>query len=383
MLYQGIVALLLAVFAVNLILNLKALHRLGRRDGGLPEDLPFISVLIPARNEQSNIATCVESFRRQDYPNFEIIVLDDNSSDDTAAIVERMSKIDPRVRLLRGKPLPKGWAGKPFACHQLASQAKGSWILFTDADTVHAHRVLRSSMAYAFSHKLSLLSGFPLQRSVSLSQRMLIPMIYFLVLSWLPLWWLQGSDKPKPGFSFGQFLFIRAEDYRETGGHEAVKSRIIEDLWLGYEMWRHGKKQAAVDLSSMVSCQMYQGFGQLWEGYSKWTYSVSCLSPVALGILMLVGVGLFVVPFMYLTWHLLPMTEGYQWILLIFIQVAVILLMRVLVDHRFHNPTIYSISHPLGILFFFLSAVYAVFARLTGSGIRWKERLYSGESGID
>ena len=119
MLYQGIVALLLTVFMVNLILNLRSLHRLGEKDDELPDDLPFISVLIPARNEESDIAACLESLRRQEYPSYEVLVLDDNSTDGTAAAVERIAAVDPRVKLFRGKPLPKGWAGKPWAWEKL------------------------------------------------------------------------------------------------------------------------------------------------------------------------------------------------------------------------------------------------------------------------
>ena len=167
MLYQGIIAICLTVFMVNLILNLRSLHKLGDEKEGLPEPLPLISILIPARDEESDIVPCLESLRRQDYPNYEILVLDDNSSDNTAAVVEQIAAADPRVRLLRGEPLPQGWAGKPFACHQLAAQARGSWLLFTDADTIHDPAMLRSALAYAHNNRLALLSGFPLQHAGS------------------------------------------------------------------------------------------------------------------------------------------------------------------------------------------------------------------------
>lgn len=382
MLYQGVIALCLVIFMVNLILNLRALHRLGDEKGELPEVLPLISILIPARDEESDIVTCLESLRRQDYPKYEILVLDDSSSDSTAAVVEQIAAVDPRVRLLRGKPLPPGWAGKPFACHQLASEARGSWLLFTDADTIHAPAMLRSALAYAHNNRLALLSGFPLQHSVSPSERVVLPVMYFIILSWFPLWWLQGSAKPKPGLAIGQFVFVSARDYHEIGGHEAVRSRILEDVWLGFEMARHGKRQAAVDLSQMVACRMYEGRRDLWEGFTKWTYSITSLSPWILGLMMLGGLGFFIAPFLWMAWHFSPVPAAYDWFGLIIAQLVIIMLMRGLVDHRFRYSRLYSLSHPVGISFMLLSGVYAAIKRFTGSGVRWKQRLYAPESGI-
>jgi len=384
MLYQGIIAICLTVFMVNLILNLRSLHKLGDEKEELPEPLPLISILIPARDEESDIVPCLESLRRQDYPNYEILVLDDNSSDNTAAVVEQIAAADPRVRLLRGKPLPQGWAGKPFACHQLAAQAKGSWLLFTDADTIHAPAMLRSALAYAHNNRLALLSGFPLQHAVSLSQRVVVPVMYFIILSWFPLWWLQGSRKPKPGLAIGQFLFFSTPDYREIGGHEAVKSRILEDVWLGFEIVRHGKRQATVDLSRVVACRMYEGLGDLWEGFTKWTYSITSLSPWIFGLMMLAGFGFFIAPFVLMAWHFSPVLADYDWFLLIItIQLLVIMLMRGLVDHRFRHSRLYSLSHPVGISFMLISGAYGATKRLTGTGVHWKQRLYRPGSGIE
>lgn len=382
-LYQAIITFCLAIFMVNLILNLRALHRLGKEKGELPEPLPPISILIPARDEESNIVTCLDSLRGQDYPNYEIIVLDDNSSDNTAAVVEEIAAADPRVRLLRGKPLPRGWVGKPFACHQLAAEASGSWLLFTDADTIHAPEMLRSALAYASSNRLTLLSGFPLQHTVSFFQRVVVPIMYFILLIWLPLWWLQGSRKPKPGIAIGQFLFLSAPDYREIGGHEAVKSRILEDVWMGFEIARHGKRQAVVDLSQVVSCRMYEGTGDLWEGLNKWTYSVTSISPWIFGLMMLAGISFFIAPFILMAGHFLPVLPDYGWSVLIAMQVVVILLMRALVDHRFHHSRLYSLSHPAGISFWLLCCVSGAVKRLTGGGVHWKQRHYTSKSGIE
>ena len=380
--YLGIVSFLLIILMVNLLLNLKSLHKLDDKKGTLCGPFPLISVLVPARNEEANIATCLESLRNQDYPNFEILVLDDNSSDRTGAIVESMAATDSRVRLLHGKPLQEGWAGKPFACHQLAAHAKGSWLLFTDADTKHSPSMLRHAMAYALDHRLALLSGLPLQSTVSPSQKVVIPALYFMILTCFPIWWLQGSAKPKPGLVIGQFIFVKAADYHEVGGHEAVKSRIIEDVCLGLEFAHHGKRQGVVDLSKEVSCRMYTSVGELWQGFTKWTYSVSCFSEVALVLLMVAGIAIFLGPFIMLAWHLLPFLSAPGWFALVMSQVALIIAMRALIDHRFGQSEAYSVSHPAAIVFMLLSGAYATFKHFTGSGVNWKKRDYSPSVGI-
>ena len=382
MLYQGIIAFGLVIFMLNLTLNLRSLKTL-RCDDKAPEPAPLISVLIPARDEELNIATCLGSLQKQDYPNFEILVLDDNSSDNTATIVEQIAAKDSRIQLFRGEPLPKDWAGKPFACYQLAKQARGSWLLFVDADTTHAPYMLRSALAQALRLKSSLLSGFPRQLATSLPQKIAIPVLYFIILSWLPLWWLQRSREPKPSLAIGQFLLFPREEYWRIGGHEVVKSRILEDVWLGIEVSRRGGRQVAVDLSPAVSCNMYHNVGAMWEGFIKWVYSVLALSPPALAMMMVAAYFFFLLPFYSLWRELFVVVAPSSLRAVVISQVAMILLMRWLVDNRFKEPVVSIFLHPVGLSFLFLASFCAVFRRAAGAGVRWKERLYSRESNVE
>jgi chlorobactene glucosyltransferase len=378
--YLGAVTLGLSVLLINLLLNLRALHKLGFEKGKLPEDSPCISVLVPARNEEEDIVPCVESLRKQDYPAYEILVLDDNSTDRTAERVAEIAAKDPRVKLLRGKPLPQGWAGKPHACHQLAAQAKGSWLLFTDADTIHAPTVLSSAMTYAHEHNLSLVSGLPLQKAVSFSQRVAVPAMYFFILCCMPLWWVQGSRRPRPGLVIGQFIFVSAADYREVGGHEAVRSKILEDIWLGFTMARHGKRMGVVDLSGMVSGE----FGDLWEGFGKFAYSIASLGTWLFVLIVLGALGLFVTPFILMASHLSPWLPNFEdeWFGIIVAQVVLLLVMRVLVDRRFSYKRLYSISLPAGVLFLVASGLWAWKKRHTGNGVSWKDRTYKPDTKV-
>ena len=381
MLYQIIVAIGLVTFVVNLILNLRGL-KTPRSDSKIPDEAPLISILIPARDEEENIATCLESLRGQEYPNYEILVLDDNSTDETASIVSRIAAEDSHVQLIKGEPLPEDWAGKPFACYQLAKKARGSWLLFTDADTTHAPEMLRSTLALAVKTRASLLSGFPCQLANSLAQKVAIPVLYFVILSWLPLWWLQRSDKPKPSLAIGQFLLFPRDEYWRIGGHRAVKSRILEDVWLGVEVNRQGGRQVVVDLSTVVSCNMYRSVGAMWEGFIKWVYSVASMSMAAIVGLMVAGYAFFLAPFYWLWNELWVATAPPDWRAIVVFQVAIIFIMRWLVDNRFREPIISTILHPVGFSFLFLAAIYASARRVLGAGVHWKKRMYSRESAV-
>jgi len=382
MLYQIVIAAGLVGFVINLILNLRSL-KVPHSDSKIPEPAPFISVLIPARDEEANIEACLESLQKQDYPNFEVLVLDDNSSDNTGYIVDQIATTDNRIRLVRGNPLPEGWVGKPFACYQLAKKAKGLWLLFVDADTIHSPHMLRSVLALTLKLRPSLLSGFPRQLATSLPQKAAIPLLYFVILSWLPLWWLQRSKQWKPSLAIGQFLLFPRDEYWRIGGHKAVKSRILEDVWLGVEVNRHGGRNVAVDLSSVVSCHMYQSLGAMWEGFIKWIYSVAASSPVALVGLIVAGYVFFLAPFYWLWNDLFVVTTPSGWGHIVIFQVAMILIMRWLVDTHFKQPVVSTFLHPLGFSFLFLAGLYAGSRRAIGAGVRWKRRLYGRQSCVE
>jgi chlorobactene glucosyltransferase len=380
MLYHLIIAGGLVLFMLNLFLNLRALKK-PRPDSPLPESAPLISVMVPARDEEANIETCLKSLQAQDYPNFEILVINDHSSDNTAAVVRRLAAEDSRIRLFQSEPLPEGWAGKPFACYQLARRAGGSWYLFVDADTIHAPHMLRSVLAVAMESRPGMLSGFPRQLANSLPQKIAIPVLYFVIMAWLPLWWLHRSKKPKPSLAIGQFLLFPREDYWKIGGHKAVKSRIIEDVWLGVEINRSGSRHIAIDLSPVVSCNMYHDVGAMCEGFIKWMYSVASLSRVFLALLLVAAYFFLLAPFYWLWQELFVMPTG--WGAIIGFQVMVIFGMRWLVDSRFKEPVVSAFLHPLGFTFLVLTAIYAFSRQVVGAGVRWKNRLYSKESAVE
>ena len=381
MLYQMVIAVLLVIIAINLLLNLRSLRR-PDSNSKIAEPVPLISVLIPARNEEENIETCLKSLQKQDYPNFEVLVLDDNSTDSTAELVEGMAAKDERIRLIKGEPLPEGWAGKPFACHQLAEKARGSWLLFVDADTTHAPHMLRSTLAIALELKPSLLSGFPRQMAESLPEKIAMPLMYFATMSWLPLWWLHRSKEPRPSLAIGQFLLFPREEYWRIGGHMAVKDRILEDIWLGVETVRHGGRHIAIDLSAVFYCRMYRDVGTMWEGFVKWIYSVAAISPAALAGLLAAGFVFYLAPFYWLWNGFLSTAAPTDWRFIAAFQTAMIIFMRWLVDNHFRQSLLSTFLHPIGFSFLFAAGLYGGWREMVGLGVRWKDRIYGEVSGV-
>jgi chlorobactene glucosyltransferase len=382
MIYQIVIAGILVIILINLILNLRNLRK-PDRNAKVPQPAPLISVLVPARNEKGNIRACLESLQKQDYPNYEILVLDDNSTDTTAAIVNEMASSDERINLHFGEPLPDGWAGKCFACHQLAQKAKGDWFLFVDADTRHEPHMLRSVLALAIELNTSLLSGFPRQLTTSFAQRVIIPVFYFILLGWLPLWWLHRSKTPKPSMAIGQFFFFSADEYWRTTGYEAVKSKIVEDVWMGIEVSKHGGRHIAVDLSSVASCHMYEDIGAVWRGLGKSIYSVAAMAPLGLLAIIAVAYFLYIAPFYWFWNGFFLGPETLLWRGIVVLQICLMFFMRWLVDSRFHGPTISMWFHPIGLMFYLFNVVYSWGRFLAGAGVTWKERFYGKESTVE
>lgn len=380
MLYELAIVICLVIATLNLILNLRSIKITGKHFA-MPASTPRISILIPARNEEANIGTCLRSLECQDYPDYEILVLDDGSTDNTANIVRQLEAENFCIHLIQGEPLAKGWNGKAYACHQLAKQASGAWLLFVDADTIHEPSMLSSVIAMALQNKASLLSGFPRQIASSLTQKVTIPVFNFIIMSWLPLWWLQRDNKPRLSFANGQFLFFEKDEYWRVGGHESVKSRIMEDVWLGAEVYRKKGKVLAVDLSPVVACHMYHNFSQMWHGFAKTIYALT-RAPLVMIPAGIVAYMLFLGPFYAIFSQYVLKDLPTTWAFLVVFQVVVIIFMRLLVNQHFKESVISSILHPVGLGFFFANAFYVLIRRFSGTGVSWKKRLYDHNSGV-
>lgn len=382
MIYQIAILTIASLFILNLAITLRIIRIPVNRMPPLHGN-PFISVLVPARNEEANIARCIDSLRQQDYPHYEVLVLDDESTDRTAEIVGSIAASDYRVRLLRGAPLPEGWAGKPHACHQLSLSAQGDYLLFTDADTTHAPHMLRTVIPLAQHSGASIISGFPRQIVRTLREKAAIPVVFFLLISALPLSVARLSHTLPQSFMIGQFILFPRSEYERIGGHESVKARILEDMFLGAEVRKHGGRQLTLNLSTVVCCRMYRNRASLWEGFLKWGYSFAAVWPKATPITGLCLLVVFSSPFLSAVAGLFLANEhGYSILVLAIIQVGVILGGRLACDRALRTPMESSFLTPLGIAFFLLAMLYGSILRLAGRHVNWKQRRYGGRTSV-
>lgn len=263
-----LVFITLALSGMALISILNALTYSHLRPGK-PEEPPFVSVLIPARNEAATIKRTLRLLLAQDYPHFEVIVLDDASSDGTSEAVRRASSSDPRLRLLHGHPLPSGWLGKAWACQQLFQQAKGDLLLFTDADVCWQPGALSAVVRQFQQSGAHLLAVFPTQETLSWGERLVIPLMGMAILGYLPI--LAAHHIPWASFAAanGQCLLFERAAYVRIGGHRVVKTSLIEDVSLARQVKRHGLHLRLVDGAGLVSNRMYRNWPEVRDGFAK------------------------------------------------------------------------------------------------------------------
>ncbi len=236
---------------------------------------PKVSLLVPARNEAQNIANCLEGLLKQDYPDFDITVLDDHSEDETAKIVQGYQLKSNRLHLISGKALPAGWTGKNWACHQLSETATGEILIFTDADNRHAPNVVSNTVAYMEKLKLGLLSAFPQQETVTLAERLAVPIMDMFVYGSLPLWLTYFAPQPSLAAANGQWLALTREAYQNLGGHVTVKNHLVEDTELSRLAKKSGIKTLTTAGTKAVFCRMYHNFEEVREGFAKNFYGLT------------------------------------------------------------------------------------------------------------
>ena len=234
-------------------------------------DLPRLSVIIPARNEALNIATCVQSVLASTHPDIEIIVVDDASTDGTAGIATAAAAGDPRVRVLAGAALPAGWAGKPWACEQGAHLATGGHLLFIDADVKLGADAALSSAKVLERQRLDLLSGFGTWRLETFWERAAIPVIGWFIRGAIHIEAVNLPSRPE-AFANGQFILVRRGPYEAIGGHTAVRAEVLDDVRLARTMKKRAYTLGLYFAPELFSVRLYRGLGEIIAGYGKNLY---------------------------------------------------------------------------------------------------------------
>jgi chlorobactene glucosyltransferase len=272
----AIIVATLAIGLSNLLANFAFAHWTLRRAGAVSKMAPLVSVLVPARNEAHNIEACIASLLRQDYPNYEVIALDDDSTDATGAILDRLAQGDAHLRVVHNRqPPPPGVNGKSRACQMLAEHARGEWLLFADADTLHRRDSIRADVERALGLNVALFSAIPRQIIGSWGERLFVPAGFALIYNFVSPWRIYLERKPRPvnAAAIGQYLLVHREAYFASGGHHAVRNQILDDVAMGKLLKAHGYRIALSD-GDWVRCRMYRGFGEMVEGFSKNAFSI-------------------------------------------------------------------------------------------------------------
>jgi hypothetical protein len=228
-----------------------------------------MSVLIPARNEADTIGAAVESVLANQAVDLELIVLDDASEDATPQIVEQIAARDSRVRLLRTAGLPAGWCGKQHACHELALAARNDLLVWIDADVRLRNDALRRIGSEMQRSRISLLSGFPLEKTGSFLELLLLPLIHFILLGYCPVWLMRRSPFVGLGVGCGQLFAARKADYERAGGHAAIRASMHDGVALPRAMRRAGFLTGIFDATDVAECRMYQSASATWQGLLK------------------------------------------------------------------------------------------------------------------
>ncbi|HKT60722.1 MAG TPA: glycosyltransferase family 2 protein, partial [Gemmatimonadales bacterium] len=348
-----------------------------------PIDGPLVSVIIPARNESPVIETVVRSVLSTRYPRLELIVVDDRSTDDTAAKVARLAAADGRVRLLSGAPLPEGWYGKPWACLQGARAASGDILLFTDADTTHGPELLGRAVAALECERADLVTVAPHQRCVTFWERLIMPQIWLLLgLRYHPAR-VNRARRERDAIANGQFILTTRAAYEAVGTHEAVRHEVAEDLALAQTYLRNGRRIHFAFARRFMETRMYHSLPHLIEGWSKNMYLGGLRSfphePVLRALVPL----LLVTSFLF--WLVPPLVavaglagvEGGRLLPAALAAAGLSLVFWSLVSLGMEIPPLYGLGYPAGAGMALYIALRSIWRG--GRRVEWRGRVYGRE----
>ncbi|UCE07297.1 MAG: glycosyltransferase [bacterium] len=366
------ITLSLVGMLLNLLNNLRLIKRPKPAAINKQQKYPLISILVPARNEEKNIEKCLHSLVHQTYPNIEIIVYDDGSTDRTYDITRALAKKYHQIQIIKGKSLPAEWTGKNYACYQLSLKAKGKWLLFTDADTVHHPETMNAIINLAEQEKVDFVSMLPLIISQSWAEKLFMPVIHFAYMTFIPLGLINKQNDRRLAPAFGPFMLFRSRFYKKIGGHKAVKSEIVEDLEIAKVTKDNGGKIGFVDGSELVKVRFYENFQQMWRGFSKNSFGAFEHSVPFLVITLILGFFLFIYPYLMLLDSYFYNSISQFAIL----QVGLISTMRLVLAYRFKSSFLSALLHPIGIGIGYMILMNSLYLWLAKGTVAWKERSY-------
>ncbi|HJR81886.1 MAG TPA: glycosyltransferase [Anaerolineales bacterium] len=346
-----------------------------------PRKAPLISVCIPARNEERNIRRCVEAMLAQDYPNLEVIVLNDRSTDSTPQILRQLSAQNDRLKIINGSDLPEGWAGKPHALYQAAAAARGEWLCFVDADTFVTPQAVSSCYTKALETNADMFTILTFQILGTFWEKVVMPLIMTaLSVGFSPR--KVNDPNSKDAIANGQFILIRRSVYDAIGGHAHIKDQIVEDKAIAEQVKWNGYRLIVANGYDVARTHMYTSLPEIWEGWIKNIYLGlrGQFSLLILGVLVLLIATLFlpIWAFLGVLWYL---RDG-GWLAGTVI-IEALILWTFLIDRRARAAKAmgispwYAFTTPLGTGVFAAMMLVSTWKVLSGKGVTWKGRTYA------
>ncbi|MBR2462378.1 MAG: glycosyltransferase [Spirochaetaceae bacterium] len=376
--YAWIVALLSVYFLIFALTNAFWLWIYSKKAGIFQG--PKVSVCIPARNEEKNIEGCIRSFMAQSYENYEVLVLNDNSEDRTADILDSLEKEFPgKLRVFNGKPLEEGWTGKIFAMNQLIQHADGEYLLFSDADTIHGKDSIAFAVTNLTVHNADMLSGYIKEKLVTFGERITIPLMFMLTGFVLPMFLNRITPFPFTSVAIGQYIMIKKNVFEAVGGYESMKNLISEDVFLARLVKKRGYKTIFTDCKRAATCRMYTGYGESVNGITKNIFSFLS-NNTAIILAAIFGVSCFLLlPFPLFIGALIANITVGGWIttitVLLGINVLLMFIVWVLVSGSQHLPFSTPFLYPVLFGNLVYMATLSYIRTVSGKGYVWKGRV--------
>jgi chlorobactene glucosyltransferase len=364
-----------ALWAGAAALALHERRRAERPDDEPPlRDGPRVSVVVPARDEERGIGAAVRSLRALEYRDLEIVIVDDGSTDGTLAAARDAAGGDPRVTVVEGAPLPDGWVGKSWACWQGVQRTTGEWLLFTDADVVHAPDSLGRTLAMATRLGRGGLTLFPTIVCQGVAERVVTPAALVAIGSFVAPGPLARSDRSRVAIAAGGYILVARRLYDAVGGHAGIRTRMVDDVCLAAAVKRFGALIVPVPAGRMARLRMYHGPREVWDGWSK-NASFAAVGPpvkglVSAGVIAAVALG----PAAATAAGLRSRDRGLAAVGIAGLG-AMAALQR-LASWAVPTPARYAATLPLGMLVLAGATARGALERLVGLGPKWRGRRY-------
>jgi chlorobactene glucosyltransferase len=338
------------------------------------EKTPLVSILVPARNEAENIQVNLRSWLSQDYPNYEVILLDDNSEDRTYQMAQVASEGDTRFILAKGEPLPDGWLGKNWACHQLALLARGNVLLFTDADIHWQPGALSAVMAAFEKYHADACTVWPTQQTISFSERLVVPMMMFVVLGYLPEIFVRRIPLTIFAAANGQCLAFTRQAYQRIGGHAAVSNEVVEDVAMSRLVKRNRLQLIMALGSQLITGRMYKDWSSVRRGFAKNILAGHASSPLFLLISAVFHWLLFLFPWIWLFLGLFLPQPGI-WPIYPLAMIVLGLASRAVTAITANLRSVDTLWMPISVILMSLIAGQSLVWHFRDGGPQWKGRI--------